>query len=317
MLRSLIALLLAIAALDVAAQAYPNRPLRFVVPFPTGGATDVMARALGQQLHDSLGQPVIVENRVGAAGAIGSEFVSKSAPDGHTILLGTITTHGTSPAVNPKLPYNPSKDFTAITLLAHAPLVLLVNPEVPARNLQDFLKIAKGGPAMAYGSNGNGSYNHLAMELLKGLARIDLLHVPYKGAGPAINDLIAGQIKSGAHDIAGVAPHIRSGKLRALAVASKQRIAGVDVPTFAEAGIADFEVTAWYALFGPPGIPADVLGRLHGAIVKGVGSPEMQKVLGNIGAIPVAGSPAELDAFVRAEVERWSRVAKAGNIKLD
>ena len=317
-LRSFFAAVAAAVAFGAAAQStYPNRPIRFVVPFPTGGATDVMARTLGQQLHEILGQPVVVENRVGASGAIGSEFVAKSAPDGHTVLLGTISTHGTNPAVNPKLPYDPSKDFTGISLLAEAPLVLLVHPDVPARNLQEFLKIARSGSPVAYGSNGNGAYNHLAMEMLKGLTRIELLHVPYKGAGPAINDLIAGQIKAGAHDIAGVAPHIRSGKLRGLAVASKQRIQGMDIPTFAESGIADFEVTAWYALFGPPGIPADVLSRLHGAVVKGVGSPEMQKILANIGALPVAGSPAALDAFVRAEVARWSRVAKAGNITLD
>ncbi len=321
MTRSLFAAIVALAGLaaaaDIAAQNYPSRPIRFIVPFPTGGATDVMARSLGQQLHASMGQPVVVENRVGASGAIGSEFVSKSAPDGYTVLLGTITTHGTSPAVNPKLPYSPSRDFTAISLLAHAPLVLLVNPDVPARSLQDFLRISKAGRAIPYGSNGSGAYNHLAMELLKGLTKIDILHVPYKGAGPAINDLIAGQIMVGAHDIAGVSVHIRSGRLRALAVAAKQRIAGMDIPTFAESGIADFEVTAWYALFGPPAIPADILGRLHDAVAKGVASPEMQKVLANIGAIPVGGSPAELDAFVRAEVERWSRVAKAGNISLD
>lgn len=321
MTRSLFAAIVALAGLaaaaDIAAQNYPSRPIRFIVPFPTGGATDVMARTLGQQLHASMGQPVVVENRVGASGAIGSEFVSKSAPDGHTVLLGTITTHGTSPAVNPKLPYSPSRDFTAISLLAHAPLVLLVHPDVPARSLQDFLGISKAGRAIPYGSNGNGAYNHLAMELLKGLTKIDILHVPYKGAGPAINDLIAGQIGAGAHDIAGVSAHIRSGKLRALAVAAKQRIAGMDIPTFAESGIANFEVTAWYALFGPPAIPADILGRLHGAVAKSVASPEMQKMLANIGAIPVGGSPAELDAFVRAEVERWSRVAKAGNINLD
>jgi tripartite-type tricarboxylate transporter receptor subunit TctC len=317
MLRSFIVALLAGFALHASAQSYPNRPLRFVVPFPTGGATDVMARTLGHQLHASLGQAVVVENRVGASGAIGSEFVSKSAPDGHTILLGTITTHGTSPAVNPKLSYSPSRDFTAVSLLAHAPLVLLVHPDVPAQNLQDFLRLARSGAPMPYGSNGNGAYNHLAIELLKGLTKIDLLHVPYKGAGPAINDLIAGQIKAGAHDIAGVASHIRSGKLRGLAVAAKQRIAGLDIPTFAEAGVADFEVTAWYALFAPPGMPSDVLGRLHGAVATGVASADMQKVLANIGAIPVGGTPAELDSFVRAEVERWSRVAKSANITLD
>ena len=318
LLKTFIALACLAAAVTAQAQAiYPSRPIRFVVPFPTGGATDVMARTLGQRLHETMGQPVVVENRAGASGAIGSEFVAKSPPDGHTILLGTITTHGTSPAVNPKLPYDPSRDFTAISLLAHAPLVLLVHPDVPAQNLQDFVRLAKSGPGVAYGSNGNGSYNHLAIELLKGLTNVELLHVPYKGAGPAISDLIAGQIKFGAHDIAGVSPHIRSGKLKALAVASSRRIPGIDVPTVAESGLANFEVTAWYALFGPAGIPAPVLGRLHAAVASGIASPEMQQVLGNIGAIPVGGTPAELDAFVRAEMARWSSVAKTANITLD
>jgi tripartite-type tricarboxylate transporter receptor subunit TctC len=306
-----------VSALPAHAQPYPNRPIRFVVPFPPGGATDIMARTLGARLHESLGQPVVVENRVGAAGAIGSDSVAKAAPDGYTILLGTISTHGTSPAVNPKLPYDATKDFTAISLLAHAPLVLLVHPDVPAQNLQDFIRQAKSGQPLAYGSNGNGSYNHLAVELLKGLANMDLLHVPYKGAGPAIQDLMAGQIKFGAHDIAGVAPHIRSGKLKALAVASKQRIPGLDVPTAAEAGIPDFEVTAWYALFGPPGMPAAILSPLHAAVAKGITSSEMMQVLGKINAIPVGDSPAQLQSFVRSEVARWSSVAKKANIKLD
>jgi tripartite-type tricarboxylate transporter receptor subunit TctC len=310
-------LVLLAVALSAQAQTYPSRPIRFVVPFPPGGATDIMARTLGARLQESLGQPVVVENRVGAAGAIGSEAVAKAAPDGYTILLGTISTHGTSPAVNPNLPYDASKDFTAITLLAHAPLVLLVHPDVPAQNLQEFLRLAKSGQPLAYGSNGNGSYNHLAVELLKGLASVDLLHVPYKGAGPAIQDLMAGQIKFGAHDIAGVAPHIRSGKLKALAVASKQRIPGLEVPTVAEAGLPNFEVTAWYALFGPPGMPAPVLSRLHDALAKGINSSEMTQVLGKINAIPVGDSPAQLDAFVRSEVARWSSVAKKANIKLD
>jgi tripartite-type tricarboxylate transporter receptor subunit TctC len=299
------------------AQPYPNRPIRFVVPFPPGGATDVMARALAARLHESLGQPVVVENRAGAAGAIGSESVAKAPPDGYTILLGTISTHGTNPAVNPKLPYDAVKDFTPISLLAHAPLVLLVNPQVPVQSLQEFLRLARSGKPPAYGSNGGGSYNHLAVELLKGLTGVDLLHVPYKGAGPAIQDLMAGQIVFGAHDIAGVAPHIRSGKLKALAVASKQRVPGVDVPTAAEAGVPNFEVTAWYALFGPQGMPAPEVSRLHGAVAKGIGSSEMRQVLNNISAIPVGGSPAQLDAFVRSEIARWSDVARKANIKAD
>ena len=300
------------------AQSYPNKPIRFVVPFPPGGATDVMARALATQLNGSLGQPVIVDNRAGAAGAIGSEAVAKAAPDGYTLLLGTISTHGTNPAVNPKLPYDPVKDFTGVSLLADAPLVLLVNPQAPVNNLQEFLSWAKSSPKpLAYGSNGPGSYNNLAVELFKALTGVDLLHVPYKGAGPAIQDLMAGQIAFGAHDIAGVAPHMRSGKLKALAIASKQRVPGVDVPTAAEAGVPNFEVTAWYALFGPHGMPAPVLTRLHGAVEKAIASPEMQQVLTNMSAIPVAGSPAQLDAFVRSEVARWTEVARKANITVD
>jgi tripartite-type tricarboxylate transporter receptor subunit TctC len=300
------------------AQSYPAKPIRFVVPFPPGGATDVIARSLAAQLQPALGQPVVVDNRAGAAGAIGSEAVAKAPPDGYTILLGTISTHGTNPAVNPKLPYDAVKDFTPISLLAHAPLVLLVNPQVPASNLPDFLRWAKSsGKPPAYGSNGNGSYNHLAVELLKGLTGVDLLHVPYKGAGPAIQDLMAGQIAFGAHDIAGVAAHMRSGKLKALAIASKQRIAGVDVPTAAEAGVADFEVTAWYALFGPPGMQPAVLSRLHAGIEKAIHSPEMQQAFGNMSAIPVGGTPAQLGAFVRSEVARWSEVARKANITVD
>jgi tripartite-type tricarboxylate transporter receptor subunit TctC len=300
------------------AQSYPNKPIRFVVPFPPGGATDVMARALATQLNGSLGQPVIVDNRAGAAGAIGSEAVAKAAPDGYTLLLGTISTHGTNPAVNPKLPYDAVKDFTGVSLLADAPLVLLVNPQAPVNNLQEFLSWAKSSPKpLAYGSNGPGSYNNLAVELFKALTGVDLLHVPYKGAGPAIQDLMAGQIAFGAHDIAGVAPHMRSGKLKALAIASKQRVPGVDVPTAAEAGVPNFEVTAWYALFGPHGMPAPVLTRLHGAVEKAIASPEMQQVLTNMSAIPVGGSPAQLDAFVRSEVARWSEVARKANITVD
>ena len=300
------------------AQSYPSKPIRFVVPFPPGGATDVIARTLAIGLHSSLGQPVVVENRVGAAGAIGSESVAKAAPDGYTILLGTISTHGTNPAVNPKLPYDAIKDFSGVSLLAEAPLVLLVNPQAPVANLPEFLRWAKSSPKpLAYGSNGPGSYNNLAIELLKGVTGVDLLHVPYKGAGPAIQDLVAGQIAFGAHDIAGVAPYMRSGKLKALAIASKQRVPGFDVPTTAEAGVPNFEVTAWYALFGPRGMPAPVLTRLHGAVEKGLATPEMQQVLSNISAFPVGGTPAQLDAFVRSEVARWTEVARKANITVD
>ena len=323
-MNKLLSLLVVLAGLSAAAglnaqpaSSYPSKPIRLVVPFPPGGATDVIARTLGTRLNESLRQPVVVENRAGAAGAIGSEAVAKSAPDGYTILLGTISTHGTNPAVTPTLPYDPVRDFTAITLLAHAPLVLVANPQLPVQTLQDFIRFAKSGKPPAYGSNGNGSYNQLAVELLKGLTGMDLLHVPYKGAGPAIQDVMAGQIAFGAHDIAGVAQYIRSGKLKALAVASRQRLPGFDIPTAAEAGVPNFEVTAWYALFGPAGMPGPVVSRLHGAVVKAIASPEMQQVLGNISAIPVGDSPEQLDAFVRSEVARWREVARKASIHVD
>jgi len=294
------------------AQSYPNKPIRFVVPFPPGGATDVMARALATQLNGSLGQPVIVDNRAGAAGAIGSEAVAKAAPDGYTLLLGTISTHGTNPAVNPKLPYDPVKDFTGVSLLADAPLVLLVNPQAPVNNLQEFLRWAKSSPKpLAYGSNGPGSYNNLAVELFKALTGVDLLHVPYKGAGPAIQDLMAGQIAFGAHDIAGVAPHMRSGKLKALAVASKQRVPGAEAPTAAEAGVPNFEVTAWYALVAPAGTPRETIAQLNAAMNESLREPELRKLFSSQGVELAGGTPAELDAFIHAEIAKWGTIIRA------
>jgi len=324
--RNLLALVFAILAFALCASPashaqgsapYPSKPLKIIVPFPPGGATALLARSLGAKMGDTLGQPVIVENRGGAAGAIGVDYVAKQAPDGYTILLGTISTHGTSPAVNAKLPYDPVRDFTPLSLIAVNPLVLLVHPDLPAHNLQEFVRLAKSRPGIAFGSNGNGSYNHLAVELLKGLAGIDLLHVPYKGAGPVFADLVAGQIKFAAADLAGAAQFMRAGKLRPLAVASLKRIPGVDVPTVAESGFPNFEVTAWYAMFGPAAIPSPIVDRLHAAIVSGIASPDIQKQFSSAGAIPLGETPAQLGAFVKAEVTRWRIVAKNANISMD
>jgi tripartite-type tricarboxylate transporter receptor subunit TctC len=297
--------------------AYPNKPLKMVVPFPPGGAADQIGRAIASKMPDTLGQPVIIDNRSGAAGAVGVDFAAKQAPDGYTILLGTISTHGTSPALNTKLPYDAVKDFTHLSLVAVNPLVLLVHPDVPAKTLQEFVNVAKASPGIPFGSNGNGSYNHLAVELLKGLANIDLLHVPYKGAAPVMNDLIAGQIKFAAADLAGATPYIRAGRVRPLAVGSTQRIQGLDLPTVAESGYPSFQVTAWYAIFAPAGMPAPIVNRLHGSIVKALATPEIQQQLTNAGAIPVGETPAHLAAFVKSEVTRWSGVAKNAKITAD
>ena len=294
-----------------------DKPIRLVVPFPAGGAADLIGRALGQKLSVFLGQAVLIDNKAGAAGAIGSDNVAKALPDGLTLLLGTISSHATGPALNPKMPYDPVKDFTHISMIASNPLVFIVHPSVPVSTLPEFVRYANGKPGIPFGSNGNGSYNHLAVELFKSQAQIDLLHVPYKGAAPVMNDLVSGQIMFAAADLAGATPFIRSGKVKALAVATTQRLPGFDIPTVMESGYPTFEVTAWYALFGPPGMPQFTLSRIHAAVVKALGERDIQERFQSIGAIPVIDTPAQLRDKVQREVSRWSAVVKAGNITTD
>ncbi len=294
--------------------AFPAKPLRLVVPFPPGGAADQIGRSLATRMADTLGQPVILDNRSGAAGAVGVDYVAKQPADGYTMLLGTITTHGTSPAVNPKLPYNPVRDFTPLSLVALNPVVLVVHPDVPAKTLSEFIAHAKANPGIPFGSNGNGSYNHLIVELLKGLVNIDLLHVPYKGAGPVMQDLLAGQIKFVAADLAGASSNMAAGRIRALAVGSPQRIPGLNVATVAESGLAGFEVSAWYAMFAPAGVAAPIVDRLHAAITRALATPEIRQQLTMVGALPVGESPEHLGRFVKAEVTRWTEVARTARI---
>ena len=297
-----------------AQSAARDKPVRLVVPFPPGGAADLIGRALALKLTLSLGQTVIVENKLGATGAIGSEFVSKAAPDGQTLLLGTISTHGTNPALNPKY-YDPARDFSHLSLVASNPVVFIVHPSVQANTVQEFVRLAKGKPGMPFGSNGNGSYNHLAVELFKDMAQIDLLHIPYKGAGPVMIDLVGGQILFVAADLAGATPYIRSGKVRALAVASPQRIPGYDLPTVMESGYPNFDVSAWYAMFGPPNMPPSLVAKLHDAIAQAVESPDIQERLRAVGAIGGSETPEQLRGRVQREVSRWTAVIKTSNIK--
>ena len=291
--------------------------MRLVAPFSTGGALDLIARSVGQKLSDGLGRPVIVDNKAGASGAIGSEFVARAAPDGYTLLLGATTTHGINPALNPKLSYDPLKDFTPISLVATIPHVLVVHPDVPAKTLLEFVQIAKSRPGMAFGSAGHGSPHHLAGEMLKAMAQIDLNHVPYKGSGPAMIDLMGGQIQLMSVELTAAAPYIKEGRMRSLAIATAKRVPGVDLPTVTELGYPGFEVTAWYAVFGPAGIPAPIVSRLHADIVKGLAEPDLQERFRSLGATPVGSTPAELAAHVRAELARWTKVIKAAKITVE
>jgi tripartite-type tricarboxylate transporter receptor subunit TctC len=299
------------------AQTFPTKPVRLIAPFAAGGALDLIARAVGQKLADSLGKPVIVDNRAGASGAIGSELVAKSAPDGYTLLLGATTTHGINPALNPKLQYDPVKDFTPITLVATIPHVLVVHPAVPAKTLPEFVRLAKSKPGMTFGSAGHGSPHHLAIEMLRHAAQIDLVHVPYKGSGPAMIDLMSGQIQLMSVELTAAAPYIKESRMRPLAIATAKRIAGVDLPTVAESGYPGFEVTAWYAVFGPPGMPKPIVSRLQADIVKGLQAADLRERFAALGATPVGTTPDELGTHMRAELARWSKVIKAGNITVD
>jgi tripartite-type tricarboxylate transporter receptor subunit TctC len=309
------ALLFAVAGSAAAqAPAYPVKSIRLVAPFAPGGALDLVARVVGQVITEQLGQPVIVDNRAGAAGAIGSELVARAAPDGYTLLLGATTTHGINPVLQ-KLSYDPLKDFTPVSLVATIPHVLVVNPTLPVTTLPEFIKYARGKPGMTYGSAGTGSPHHLAGEMLKLAAGIDLVHVPYKGSAPAMSDVIGGQLQFMSIELTAAVAQIKAGKLRALAIATAKRVPGVDLPTFAEGGIAGFEVTAWYAVYAPAGTPRAVVDTLSKAIARGMGSGEAREKLGALNAVPLGSTPEELNTHMQAELARWSKVIKSAGVK--
>lgn len=299
------------------AQGFPSKPIKLVAPFAPGGALDLIARGVAQKMSDSTGQPVVVDNRAGAAGAIGSELVAKSAPDGYTLLLGATTTHGINPVVNSKLPYDPVRDFTPVSLVATIPHVLVVNAAVPVNSLQEFVRYAKSKPGLAYGSAGNGSPHHLAAALFSNLAGIETVHVPYKGSAPALTDLVAGQLQFMSVEVVAAEPFIKGGKIRPLAIATTRRPPGTVVPTFGEQGYPGFEVTAWYAIFAPAHTPPEIVARLNAEIVKAVENPDLRDRLTQLGATPVGSSPQELGAYVRAELDRWGRAVRAANLKLE
>ena len=295
--------------------SYPSKPVRMVVPFPPGGPADLLGRVLGQKLSEAFGQAVVVENRAGAAGNLGVDLVAKSAPDGYTLAMvpaGNITVN---PSLFPRLPYRQS-ELAPVSMVATVENVLVVHPSVPARSLQELVAFAKTNPGkVSFASPGAGAQPHLAGEALKLATGADMVHVPYKGTGPALNDLLGGQVSMMFSQLSSALPHIQSGKLRALGVASLKRSPTLpDLPTVAEQGFPGFEAVSWYALMVPAGTSSEIIGRLHAETVKAMRQPDVIEKLTGLGARPVAGSPAELASLISAETARWADVIRRQGI---
>jgi tripartite-type tricarboxylate transporter receptor subunit TctC len=302
-----------------AQESWPSKPITYVVPFPAGGTTDTLARLISQKLGPALGTTIVVENRAGAGGNIGSDFVAKAAPDGYTILGGTISSHSINVSLYPKLPYDPIKSFAPITLIGTNANVLVVAASSPYQSVKDIVDAAKAKPGtISFASAGNGTSQHLSGELFKSIAGIDLVHVPYRGSAPAIADVMGGQVPFMFDTSVVAAPFIESGKVRALAVTSAKRSAQwPNVPTMAEAGVTNYEVVSWQAIFAPAGTPSAIVQRLHTEIVKIIKSAEMQERFAKLGLDPSGMTPAELAKFQASEIAKWAAVIRAGNIKIE
>jgi tripartite-type tricarboxylate transporter receptor subunit TctC len=301
------------------AQNYPSKPVRWIVTYPPGGPTDVVARAVGAKLTAAWDQQVVIDNRAGAGGVIGTELAAKSVPDGYTLLLGTSAGLSINPALSSKLPYDAVKDFAPISLLVINPQILVVNTAVPVSSVKDLVALAKSRPGqLNYASVGQGTPNHLGMELLKSLTGIDMVHIPYKGTGPAITDLLGGQVQVMFNSMPSVLPHVRTGKLKGLAVGSAQRSpAAPDIPTVAEAGVPGFEYVTWYGMFAPAQTPKGIITKLNAQVAKILAEPEMAQRLASQGAEPRSSTPEALAKFMRDETERWKKVIRSAGIKVD
>jgi tripartite-type tricarboxylate transporter receptor subunit TctC len=300
------------------AQAFPSRPVRIVVPFP-GGFADTLARQLGAPVGAALGQPVVVENKPGASGQIGAQEVLRAPADGHTLFLGHIGTHAVNPHLFARLAYDPNGDFTPVTLLAVVPNLLVVHPAVPAQTVQELVAYARANPGrLSYGSPGSGSSGHLAAELFRSLAGVAIVHIPYKGAAPALQDLIGGQIQLMFDTLAQSAPQAKAGKVRALAVtALKRQAAAPDVPTMDESGFPGWETGPWFGILVRAGTPDGVVRRLNAELVRALNAPEVRERLLAQGANPVGDTPEAFAAFIRAESARWGKVVKDAGIRAD
>jgi tripartite-type tricarboxylate transporter receptor subunit TctC len=312
--------LLAAGVVPASAQdKWPGKQITYVVPFAAGGTTDILGRLIAQKLGPALGATVIIDNKPGAGGNIGSDFVAKAAPDGHTILGGTISSHAINTSLYAKMPYDPIKNFQPITLIGMLPNVLVVNANSPYKTVKDLIAAAKAKPdAIAFGSSGNGTSQHLSGELFKNLSGVNMLHVPYKGSAPAMQGLLGDQVQLVFENAVSAIPLIQSGKLRALAVTSSKRYSGLpDVPTVAEAGLGGYEIVSWQAVFAPAGTPQPVVQKLSTEIAKIIQEPDFKARLSTLGVEPSGAGPAELAAFQKAEVAKWAQLIKTAHIKAE
>ena len=306
-----------VLAMDATAQNYPIKPIRLIVPFSPGGGVDFTARIVGQKLGEAYGQPVVADNRAGAAGAIGTELAAKAAPDGYTLLLGSAGPLAILPGVSDRLPYDPVRDFAPITLVSSMPFVLVVHPSLAVRSVQDLIALARAKPGqLNYASPGSGSTTHLATELLKALAKLDIVHVPYKGVAPAMSDLLAGQVQLMSGDLSTLMSQVKAGKLRALALTGAKRSAlAPELPTIAESGVPGYEASGWFGVLAPAATPRALISRLNSAIVKGLMDIDARERLAALGGEVVVGTPAEFALRLREDLAKWGRLIKAIGLK--
>jgi tripartite-type tricarboxylate transporter receptor subunit TctC len=300
-------------------QAYPTRPVRLIVPFAAGGGNDTVARVIAQRLSASFGQQIYVDNRPGAGGTVGAEAAAKSPPDGYTLFLGGVGSLAVNPNLHARLPYDAVKDFAPIVLIASAPSVLVVNPAVPAKTIQEFAALARAQPGkLNYASNGNGSSAHLAAVMYESMAGVQMVHVPYKGLAPALADLLAGEVQLMFSSMVAIVPHIKGGKLRALALTGKMRSRLLpDVPTIAESGLPGFEAGSWYGLLAPAGTPREIVMKINAETVKALNQAAVREHLASEGAEAIGGTPEEFAAYIKNELARMSKLIRDGRIKIE
>ncbi|MBI3068856.1 MAG: tripartite tricarboxylate transporter substrate binding protein [Betaproteobacteria bacterium] len=302
-----------------AAAGYPSKTIRFVLPYPPGGGTDTIARPLAQRLTEALGQQVVVENRGGAGGAIGMEVVARTAPDGYTIVLAVTAQLAVNVSLYKRLPYDPVRDYAPITLLATGPYLLVVHPSLPVKSVKELIALARARPGdLTYASSGNGSGGHLAAALMNSMAGIKMLHVPYKGGGPALVDVLAGQVQILFATYAASRGHIQSGRVRALGVSTAKRPAALpDLPTIAESGLPGYDSGVWYGILAPAGTPREIVAKLNGEMIRALNHPEFRNLLVNGGIDPIGSTPEELGRYIKSEIAKWAKVVKDAGVRID
>ena len=315
--RGILALMMACAAGGASAQSYPSKPVRLVSPYPPGGANDILARIIGQKLGENLGQQIVIENRGGATGNIGADYVAKAAPDGYTLLMGQASNLTINISLMSKMPYDPVKDLAPVTLVATTPNLLVVHPSLPVRTVKDLVALAKAKPgSVNYASSGSGSAGHLAGELFKRVAHIDMVHIPYKGAAPALTDVVAGQAQLYFTSPISAQPFVKGGRLRMVAVTSLARSPAMpDIPTVAESGYPDFDVVSWWGILTPAGASKDIIAKLHTEIVKVLAMAETRAKFADQGADVASNTPEQFAAYIKSEIAKWAKLIRDLGVK--